>query len=103
MVTTNPAGFQPSDLGAALVFPIDPWTVGVLVRQRGARTEGALAPAELLERAVEQRTRIAGELHDVVPHSISVVTIQTPAVRRRLGPGHAAEAEDLAGGRGCRP
>ena len=29
-------------------------------------------------------------------HSISVVTIQTQAVRRRLGPDHAAEAADLA-------
>ncbi len=29
-------------------------------------------------------------------HSISVVTIQTQAVRRRLGPDHAREAEDLA-------
>jgi signal transduction histidine kinase len=31
-----------------------------------------------------------------VSHSISVVTIQTQAVRRRLGPDHAAEAADLA-------
>ena len=29
-------------------------------------------------------------------HSISVVTIQTQAVRRRLGPDHAREAADLA-------
>jgi signal transduction histidine kinase len=45
---------------------------------------------------VEERTRIARELHDIVSHSISVVTIQTQAVRRRLGPDHAKEAEDLA-------
>jgi signal transduction histidine kinase len=44
----------------------------------------------------EERTRIARELHDIVSHSISVVTIQTQAVRRRLGPDHQAEADDLA-------
>jgi signal transduction histidine kinase len=43
----------------------------------------------------EERTRIARELHDIVSHSLAVVTIQTQAVRRRLGPDSAAEGEDL--------
>jgi signal transduction histidine kinase len=70
-----------------------------------ASAELAVAKAARLEQereseaaraAAEERTRIARELHDIVSHSISVVTIQTQAVRRRLGPDHAREADDLA-------
>ncbi len=98
-------GFEPSDLAAGLVFFVGPWTVGVVLSGRIASAEEAVARAEQLERnreleaakaAAEERTRIARELHDIVSHSISVVTIQTQAVRRRLGPDHAAEAADLA-------
>jgi signal transduction histidine kinase len=98
-------GIVPSDVAAALVFFVGPWSVGAAVRERVARTEEAVARADRLERqreseaaaaAAEERTRIARELHDIVSHSISVVTIQTQAVRRRLGPEHAKEAADLA-------
>jgi signal transduction histidine kinase len=93
--------FEFSDAAAALVFFAGPWAVGQITRQRAAATEEALARAARLEVeaariAQEERTRIARELHDIVSHSISVVTIQTQAVRRRLGPEQAREAEDLA-------
>ena len=99
------AGLVPSDVAAALVFLVGPWTVGSVLRQRSAHADEAISRAAQLEReqaaqaaaAVEaERTRIARELHDIVSHSISVVTIQTQAVRRRLGPEHAKEAADLA-------
>jgi len=98
-------GILPSDLAAAVVFLVGPWAVGRQTRQRADRAEAAETRAAQLERerelesalaAAAERTRIARELHDIVSHSISVVTIQTQAVRRRLGPDHAAEAADLA-------
>ena len=98
-------GIVASDVAAALVFFVGPWTVGWLVSSRAARTEAAVARAEQLERdreaeaqraAAEERTRIARELHDIVSHSISVITIQTQAVRRRLRPDQVDEAGDLA-------
>jgi len=90
-------GLEPSDVAAALVLLAGPWWVGTAVRQRIRRAEEAVARADRLEReraaeaaavAAEERTRIARELHDIVSYSISVVTIQTQAVRRRLGPDH---------------
>lgn len=98
-------GLEPSDLGASLVFLVGPWAVGSALRQRTTRTDEAIARAEQAERdqqrqamaaAAAERTRIARELHDIVSHSISVVTIQTQAVRRRLRPDQTREAADLA-------
>ena len=95
----------PSDVAAAMVFLVGPWAVGAQSRQRADRAEAAESRAAQLERehelqaalvAAAERTRIARELHDIVSHSISVVTIQVQAVRRRLGPDQTAEAEDLA-------
>ena len=77
---------------------------GLTGRTLQARSGAVDRRAEALEReeqqrvaaaAAEERRRIARELHDVVSHSISVVAIQTQAVRRRLGPDHECEAEDL--------
>lgn len=102
--TVNVGGFVPSDLAAGVVFIGGPWGVGAATRQRTKRAAEQLARAELLQRDQEEaaaravaaeRTRIARELHDVVSHSISVVTIQTQAVRRRLDPSQAREIEDL--------
>ncbi len=97
--------FVPSDVAAALVFLVGPWAVGTQTRMRADRTEAAESRAAHLEReqelqaelvAAAERTRIARELHDIVSHSLSVVTIQVQAVRRRLGPDNRAEAADLA-------
>ncbi len=80
------------------------WAVGRVLRQRELRITELSAEAERLRqdqieqaaRAVAQeRVRIARELHDVVSHSISVISIQTQAVRRRLSPSNEREIADL--------
>ncbi|MFC3520882.1 sensor histidine kinase [Streptomonospora nanhaiensis] len=67
------------------------WWVGRLVRMRAFHMEELATRAERLERArdahtravlAEERSRIARELHDVVAHHVSVMTVQATAGRR---------------------
>ena len=98
-------GGDPADLTAVAVLYGGPWVVGRLVRQQTRRAESAEIRADELERddedrrlkaAADERARIARELHDIISHSMSVITVQTQAVRRRLDPDQVAEARDLA-------
>ncbi|GAA1674937.1 sensor histidine kinase [Fodinicola feengrottensis] len=51
------------------------WTLGRLVRDR--RTARRVAAEQLAERAVlDERSRIARELHDIVAHSIGVIAVK---------------------------
>jgi signal transduction histidine kinase len=78
------------DLVFAFLMYAPPYGFGASLRARGQRA------AEQAERAAaDERARIARELHDIVAHSLSVVTLQTQAVRRRLEPTHAGEAQTL--------
>ena len=88
------AGFDPmnhdlSDRLDAIVW-LAPWVIGWLV---GAlvrttvlyREQRRVTREQLTSRAVvEERNRIARELHDVIGHSVTVMTVQASAVRRRL-------------------
>jgi signal transduction histidine kinase len=91
-----------------LVFPLVlwgmPWWIGFALRQRAIQIAQLAEEADQLrqlqaereQRAVaEERARIARELHDIISHSISVISIQTQAVRRRLRPDQVGEADDL--------
>jgi signal transduction histidine kinase len=68
-----------------------PMLLGQLLRNRTRLNEALHEKAARLEReqaedaeaaAAEERTRIAGELHDVVAHALSAMTVQAAAARR---------------------
>jgi signal transduction histidine kinase len=80
------------------------WAVGFglghkLQEADEAKERAARAEREREERAqlavAEERTRIARELHDIVGHSVSVMTVQASAVRRLLLPEQEREREAL--------
>jgi signal transduction histidine kinase len=86
--------FDPMDTtwrlrGQGLVW-LSPWIIawlaGALVRSRRLYVQGLVRERE--EKAAtavaEERNRIARELHDVIGHSVSVMTVQASAVRRLM-------------------
>jgi signal transduction histidine kinase len=84
-----------ADIAYACLLGTGGWLAGRTIASRTLRAELSEQRAALVEQQVQwraaaavadERLRIARELHDVIGHSISVMTLHVGGVRRLLGP-----------------
>lgn len=104
IVTRNDPDGALGDLAwISVVFAVA-WVVGFGLQQKFREGDEARERAERAERereeqarlaVAEERARIARELHDVVGHSVSVMTVQAAGARRLLDPDQEREREAL--------
>src|SRR5213082_223155 len=86
VVTHNDPGGGVDDL-AVIALALTPcWLLGLALRRKHEEAELAVA---------YERARIARELHDIVGHSVSVMTVQASAVRRLLREDQEKERQAL--------
>jgi signal transduction histidine kinase len=104
VVTLNNPGHGWSDFAGVVLLLSIAWLAGFAIGRKLEQASAAQERAERLERereaearaaVAEERARIARELHDVVGHSVSVMTVQASAVRRRLLPDQEQERQAL--------
>jgi signal transduction histidine kinase len=91
-----------NDVGGVLIICVASWLVGSVLRERVELVEQLRHNAALLaeqrklvaQRAVlDERERVARDLHDAVGHSLTVVSLQAGAARRlaAIDPGRVSE------------
>jgi signal transduction histidine kinase len=97
---TNQVG---NTIWGGVVFTIA-WAIGFGLNQKFREAEEVKERAARLERerteearlaVAEERARVARELHDIVGHGVSVMTVQAAGVRRLLRPHQEREREAL--------
>jgi signal transduction histidine kinase len=84
--------------GIAWISPwLIAWLLGAYLRTRRMYVEGLerQREEEAVAAVAEERNRIARELHDVIGHSVSVMTVQASAVRRLMRADQAKERAAL--------
>ncbi len=73
------------------------WVLAAVLRERSDRADRLVVERDerAREAVVEERARIARELHDVVAHAVSVIAVQSGSLRRRLRHERPDDAEEL--------
>jgi signal transduction histidine kinase len=69
-------------------------TLVELLRERSARLERD-RERDMADAALDERARIARELHDVIAHAVSLIVVQASAERRLLGADQRRTADTL--------
>jgi signal transduction histidine kinase len=88
MAAYDVAALATTGFGPALLFPLISTVAAVIVRivvrDRDLRTQVAERERDVAAReaVVEERARIARELHDVIAHNVSMMVVQAGAERR---------------------
>jgi signal transduction histidine kinase len=86
-------GWAPADLIYAAVLILLAWSVGRAFAVGNLRAQ--LAEQRTNAAVAQERVEIARELHDIVAHSISVMTLHAGGVRRLLRPDQETERDAL--------
>jgi signal transduction histidine kinase len=76
---------------------VSAWVLAAVLRDRSDRADRLVVERDerAREAVVQERARIARELHDVVAHAVSVIAVQSGSLRRRLRHERPEDAEEL--------